>query len=258
MNRELSEKSDPSERITQVPILSIITVCFNAEMSIEKTIRSVTEQTDSRFEYIVIDGDSHDGTKGIIEKYLDRINCFVSNQDQGIYDAMNHGIALAHGSWLIFLNAGDTFTDQDLVRNMIERHLAHGTADFYYSDVCLVDDRGRKMIHHCDHHRMNINHQCAIYRRVLHEQYGMYFVAPKVTISDYLFFCLIPPESFVKVDQVIANYETTGVSQGLRTVEQKFTVDFLLGRINKTSFILHIILYDYYRRFRQYWRRQLN
>lgn len=86
--------------------MSIITVVYN-EVRIEDTIRSIIKHLTPDVEYIVIDGGSIDGTIEVISKYLDKIDCFVSEPDQGIYDAMNKGIALARGKYIYHLNAGD-------------------------------------------------------------------------------------------------------------------------------------------------------
>jgi glycosyltransferase involved in cell wall biosynthesis len=89
------------------PLISIVTVVYNGEKYIESTILSVINQFDSNIEHIVIDGGSNDGTIKILEKYNNKINYWVSEKDEGIYDAMNKGINLADGCWIHFVNAGD-------------------------------------------------------------------------------------------------------------------------------------------------------
>lgn len=89
--------------------VSIITVCYNADALLEKTIKSVLEQTFQNIEYIIIDGGSTDSTLKIIDKYRQEIDVVVSEKDNGIYDAMNKGIQQATGEWINFKNAGDRF-----------------------------------------------------------------------------------------------------------------------------------------------------
>ncbi len=91
--------------------LSIISVTYNCAYSIRKTLESVSSQNSDLFEYIVIDGGSVDGTVGVINSYKDKLAYFISEPDSGIYDAMNKGIGVASGDWLLFLNAGDVFYD---------------------------------------------------------------------------------------------------------------------------------------------------
>ena len=82
-------------KLSKNPRISVVTVCYNAEKEIEKTMLSVLHQTYNNIEYIVIDGGSKDGTVEIINKYKDRLSYWVSEPDKGIYDAMNKGIASA-------------------------------------------------------------------------------------------------------------------------------------------------------------------
>lgn len=101
------------------PIFSIITVTFNAESTIEATMRSVKQQTFRPIEHIIIDGASKDNTLYIINKYKDENTKVISESDQGLYDAMNKGIRMATGTYLCFLNAGDTFHEQDALAKMV-------------------------------------------------------------------------------------------------------------------------------------------
>lgn len=98
--------------------VSIITVCFNAEKTLESTMRSILEQDYKDFEYIIIDGGSTDGTIDIINRYKDRLAYWISEPDNGIYDAMNKGLRHVTGSWVNFMNAGDSFICKDVLSNI--------------------------------------------------------------------------------------------------------------------------------------------
>ena len=102
------------------PLISVVTVSYNAVTTIEKTILSVINQNYSNIEYIVIDGGSIDGTVDIIKKYADKITYWVSEPDKGIYDAMNKGIIVATGEWINFMNTGDTFYNENVFSEIFE------------------------------------------------------------------------------------------------------------------------------------------
>ena len=118
---------------TNTPLVTIVTVSYNAVALIEKTMLSIINQSYSNIEYIVIDGDSTDGTVDIIKKYDARINHWISEKDSGIYDAMNKGIDLATGKWINFMNCGDYFYNNNVIDNFIAISL-NNTFDIFYGD----------------------------------------------------------------------------------------------------------------------------
>ena len=123
--------------------LSVITVSYNAAVTIEQTILSVIRQDYPNIEYIIIDGGSTDGTIDIIRKYEDKIAYWVSEPDQGIYDAMNKGIRQATGDYLYFLGADDWLKDEKVlcrVREFIRLHSGYG---FYMGNVFLYHPKLR-------------------------------------------------------------------------------------------------------------------
>src|SRR5688572_4810851 len=95
------------------PLLSIITVVYNGEQLLEKTILSILNQTYTNIEYLIIDGRSKDRTVDIIKKYENKISYWVSEPDKGIYDAMNKGMNAAKGDYIWFINAGDVIHAQN-------------------------------------------------------------------------------------------------------------------------------------------------
>lgn len=130
------------------PTFSVITVTYNAEAVVEDTIQSVIAQTYHHVEYIIVDGASTDGTLAIVERYRDRIARVVSEPDHGLYDAMNKGMRLATGDYLCFLNAGDSFHEDDTLQQMVHTlgSAAHATSvplpDVMYGETELVDTEG--------------------------------------------------------------------------------------------------------------------
>ncbi len=105
--------------------ISIITVCYNSQDTIEKTFQSVQNQTYKNIEYIVVDGGSSDATLKVVEKYRDLVSKFVSEPDDGLYDAMNKGIEMATGDLVGILNSDDIFTNTHVLDNVAKFHLAN-------------------------------------------------------------------------------------------------------------------------------------
>lgn len=110
---------------------SIITVCYNSADTIKDTIKSVISQNYYDFEYIVVDGASSDGTIEIIQEYRDRIHKFISEKDNGIYDAINKGINLAEGDVICLLNSDDIYADNNVLSLMAEEFDKHKTDTLY-------------------------------------------------------------------------------------------------------------------------------
>lgn len=122
--------------VPESPLLSIITVCYNAEKSIAATMETVLNQSYRNFEYLIIDGASTDNTLSIARQYPDERIRLLSEPDKGIYDAMNKAIAMAKGDWLYFMNAGDTFHDAQVLEDFFSKALPAET-DLLYGQVLL-------------------------------------------------------------------------------------------------------------------------
>jgi glycosyltransferase involved in cell wall biosynthesis len=121
------------------PRFSIITVTYNAEKVIEKTIQSIVGQTYKNYEYIIIDGASKDSTLAIIDKYRDNVNKLISEPDKGLYDAMNKGLAAASGDYLCFLNAGDIFHESNTLQLISDSISGNTLPDIIYGETAIVD-----------------------------------------------------------------------------------------------------------------------
>ncbi len=123
-----------------VPVISIITVVWNAANDLRTTIESVRQQDYPHREYVVVDGASTDGTVDVIRAAGDVVSKWVSKTDRGLYDAMNTGKGLATGDFLLFLNAGDTFVTSSVLSQMVERIDDPNT--LYFGNVRLTDCTG--------------------------------------------------------------------------------------------------------------------
>ena len=120
--------------------VSIITVCYNSELTIEDTIKSVLSQTYDDIEYIIVDGNSTDSTLNIINKYKDQISTIVSEPDKGIYDAMNKGVELANGELIGIINSDDFYSDKNVIKNVVDT-LKKDDSDALYADLVYVDHK---------------------------------------------------------------------------------------------------------------------
>ena len=116
-------------------LISVVTVSYNAVLTIEQTILSVINQTYPNVEYIIIDGGSTDGTVDIIKKYADKIAYWVSEPDKGIYDAMNKGGLKATGDFIQFLNAGDWFENEHVIEKIFKDW--YKRVDVIYGDMII-------------------------------------------------------------------------------------------------------------------------
>lgn len=121
------------------PKISIVTVCYNSEATLRDTLVSVASQTYNNVEYIVIDGGSNDGTIPLIKEFADRVDYFVSEKDDGIYDAMNKGIRAATGDFVGILNSDDVFASSNVVEKIASTIRTEGKVDAVYGDLVYVD-----------------------------------------------------------------------------------------------------------------------
>ena len=133
-----------SKKNALLPTISVLTVVYNSEEFIERTILSVLSQTYPNIEHIILDGASKDNTLSIIKKYNDKIGYWKSEKDSGIYDAMNKVQTLSTADYVMFLNSGDEFNDADVLANVFSKTT---NADVYYGDTLITDDYG-KPLHH--------------------------------------------------------------------------------------------------------------
>jgi len=173
-----------------MPKLSIITINLNNREGLQKTIDSVIAQTYKDFEWIVIDGGSTDGSKELIEQYAAHITYWVSEPDNGIYNAMNKGIWVARGEYLQFLNSGDWLINSNVLQNIFLHDIQD---DVLYGNAIVLDTPARRKneilpdnIHVVDLLMENILHQSMFIKKALFEQYGYYDETLKI-LSDWKF-----------------------------------------------------------------------
>lgn len=206
------------------PKLSVITICYNAPR-LTATCDSILAQTFRDFEWIVIDGGSGPETQHIWDKYKAHITRFVSEPDTGIYNAMNKGIRLARGTYVCFMNAGDSFHDSAVFSDIFGG--AMPTADVVYGDACYLKKWGSKIAHYPDRADLiyfinrSINHQASFIRRDLFTKYGLYDESYK-NAGDYdKWLCFAKNgATFQHTDRVVADFLMGG-----RSSDKKHTTE---------------------------------
>ncbi|MBD2752567.1 glycosyltransferase family 2 protein [Spirosoma validum] len=214
--------------------LSIITINLNNAAGLEKTARSVNEQTFLDFEYIIIDGGSTDKSVEMIDKFSDRITYSISEHDQGIYHAMNKGIKRAKGEYCLFLNSGDWLATPTILEEVFAKK---PQADVVAGDIYFYDNQKQTVQWHVTSPEEitaktlflgTLPHQATFVRRRLFDLVGLYNEQLRIA-SDWLFFVealLVHQCSYAHYPAPIAYFNMDGIScnpatNGLPRQEQR-------------------------------------
>jgi len=196
------------------PFLSIITINLNNVDGLKRTIDSVRLQDYQDYEFLVIDGASTDGSLAMIEEQARLFSQRVSEPDSGIFNAMNKGIKLAKGRYLLFLNSGDAFNGQAALSTFIENPEFGG--DIVYGDYKF--DQGEKV--YADHLtplyfvRTSLPHQSTLFHKKVFEQMGGYDESYRI-VADRAFYvrCLLSGDfAFKHIKQALVHFDLKGVS----------------------------------------------
>lgn len=205
------------------PRITIITVAYNEASRIRETLESIYSQRYPNLEHIIIDGASSDDTPDIIREYQGKYHCFISEKDEGIYDAMNKGIGLATGEFIIFINAGDSLHSGETLRSVAPELEDN---DFIYGNINIIyppsSNKSPKIERYsgktAKQYRSNpktICHQAIFYRRNLFSKHGLYKSGEYKICADHEFNCRVLLDRNTRsrhVDVVIANFHQDGVS----------------------------------------------
>ncbi|WP_395054513.1 glycosyltransferase family 2 protein [Flavobacterium sp.] len=201
---------------------SIITINFNNKNGLNDTIKSVFEQSFSNYEFIIIDGNSTDGSKELLEIHKEKFAFAVSEPDLGIFNAMNKGIKVAKGSYLFFLNSGDSFNDELTLSNV--NQLIEDKFDICYGNLTYLNVKNS-----WDHWKFPKNlslaffinyslpHQGSFIKKELFETIGLYNENLKIS-SDWEFFLkaiIINNASYKHIDIIVSKYDMNGISSNV-------------------------------------------
>ena len=201
------------------PKLSIITIVYNNAADIERTLRSVINQTYRHIEYIIIDGASTDGTLDIINKYRSSLSKLVSEPDKGIYDAMNKGLQQASGDYVLFMNSGDEIYAGDTIEKIFSTDPG---ADIYYGETEMIDAEGKslgrrrhkapkQLRHGSFRFGMSVSHQAICIKRSIIQPYNLkYQLSSDI---DWILNAVKRAKKIVNVHQYVAKYLVGGMSK---------------------------------------------
>lgn len=214
------------------PKLSVITIVYNNVRDIERTLLSVINQSYANIEYIVIDGASNDGTLDILKKYESGISKLISEKDKGIYDAMNKGLALASGDYVLFMNSGDEIYDSNTVQHVFAQEK---DADIYYGETEMYDEnwnslgqrrhKAPKQFTWKDFkYGMSISHQAIYIRKSLTEPYDLtYQLSSDI---DWILKAAKKAKKIVNVNAYVAKYLVGGMSKKKhrQSLKERFSI----------------------------------
>ncbi len=199
------------------PLISIITVNLNDLEGLKRTMKSVFGQTFKEFEYIVIDGGSTDGSKEYIESHSDKIDTWISEKDSGIYNAMNKGIKVANGEYLLFLNSGDHFYNKIVLE---QNYTCLRDYELVYFNINVIEDKNEYIRYFPEHlvfsffTKFTLPHQATFIKSSLFEKVGYYDESLKI-VSDWKFFIESICEfnaSYLKIENVLSTHYLNGIS----------------------------------------------
>jgi len=195
------------------PSITIVTVVFNAKEELKKTIESVIGQDYKNIEYIIIDGGSTDGTLDIIQKYDHVIDYWVSEKDNGIYDAMNKAVSISKGDYINFMNAGDLFFEINTISKVapfLTAELVYGDHAVYFDDsneiniVDLSNQTNKKDIPFC--------HQSLFEKRIVLQKYPFNLNYKISSDYDHYLTCKHENVTIQYIPQVISKFLDGGLS----------------------------------------------
>jgi glycosyltransferase involved in cell wall biosynthesis len=215
--RGIIKSSTPAE-----PLLSVITVVYNGAAHIERAFESVLLQDYSNIEYIVVDGGSSDGTIEIIKGHENKIDYWVSEPDNGIYDAMNKGVAISKGDLIGFLNSDDYY-EPGSIKEVIATYLETGYRGIFFGNSYVIqEDLGIRYISVGNAslwRGLGFKHQAMFVHRYVYEQIGLYNIAYRIAADyDFVVNAVAKGVRLVHIDKNLVNYSNMGVS-GINRIE---------------------------------------
>ena len=260
--------------------LSIVTINYNNAEGLRKTLVSVAEQTYRDIEHIIIDGGSTDGSIEVIRDYVERLKIedrilkidWVSEKDNGIYNAMNKGIRKASGEYIQILNSGDILANPDVTQRMMDalrlriedRRLKNGVEILYgnmikkdYETGKIIGKSGEVEYSLRQYYSATLNHDCCYIRRDMFETYGLYDEKLNI-VSDWKWFLKAIGMGQVRpvyVDVDVTIFDASGISEsnlGLRKKERRQVLEEVISPAILTDYDAHAFEIEQMNRLRKY------
>jgi glycosyltransferase involved in cell wall biosynthesis len=239
----------------ELPLISVITVCLNSENTIHHTFDSILVQAHSRIEYIVVDGASTDSTVDIIKKYNEKFKSkniifkWSSQKDEGLYDAINKGIAHATGEIIGILNSDDYY-EKDAVETIAKAHYQHPEIGIFYGFLRVLSNNSELVIHRYNYDFYLLNLQSGIFaatqhptcfvKKEIYNSIGNYDTQFAVAADyDFLLRAKINGVKFFALDKVITNFSKGGISDRMtdyQRFEQRNRILFKNQLISESEF----------------------
>lgn len=230
---------------------SIVTIVYNGENCIKKTINSVINQTYDNYEYIIIDGNSKDNTLYICNEYKEKISKIVSEPDKGLYDAMNKGINNATGDYIIFMNCDDIFYDDLVLEKVAIAIEANNYPDFIYGDAIEVsEDETQQFLKKARSHKwiwygMFTHHQAMFYKMENIKKNNLKYDVQYKIAADYAFTAnyLKHCNSFSYLNFIFCRFKQGGLSSGNHDLNFSQLIDIKHNIIGLPIIVIKFILF---------------
>ena len=233
-------------------LVTVITVCYNSEKTIARTIESILQQTYDNIEYIIIDGASTDDTLTIIDSYQEPYRArygqsihLVSEPDKGIYDAMNKGISMACGEMIGILNSDDAY-EHDAIENIV-LNMCKEKMQICYGAIRIFEGATIESICLLSHEfldRRMIAHPGCFVSKSIYEKYGVFNIRYKSS-ADYEFMLRIYMKEdikFIRIEKILTNYYIGGISTTVAGLKDKAKMLYDNHRISLMQYIYRITL----------------
>lgn len=233
------------------PLISLVTVCYNAEALMFDTLNSAIQQTYKNIELVIVDGGSKDKTVEIAQQFKPYIGTLISEKDKGIYDAMNKGIKAAKGEWIYFLNAGDAFYNNHVLADIFSEKDLSGV-DFIYGKMQTVNEptginyiAGKKVSFVDFYYSYPICHQTTFTHKRVFNYMPLLDTELKIMSDNkwQMTFFKTHSNKALFIDKIIAFYDIQGASYHKRMLGYREFLVYTRKLLPPQVYLINVLLY---------------